>query len=115
MIRNDFSKKLNGTRRIGLVWRTWRGANWPIFCSRSKKGQFDVNLERRKLDAVTNRLVLGVLTAAIFVGSARVLSSSVPPLIQGDSVLGALGCLISLSMGFRLVRAIRRLGNIESN
>lgn len=79
-----------------------------------KRGQFDVNLEHRKLDSVTNRLVLGVLTAALFVGSAMVLSSSVPPLIQGVSVVGAVGCLFSLSMGFRLVRAIQRSGNIES-
>lgn len=79
-----------------------------------KKGQFDVALEHRKLDSVTNRLVLGVLTAALFVGSAMILSSSVPPLIQGVSVMGALGCLISFSMGFRLVRAIQRSGNIDS-
>ncbi len=79
-----------------------------------KRGKFDVHLEHRKLDSVVNRLVLGVLTAALFVGSSLILSNNVPPLIQGVSIFGALGCLISFSMGFRLVRAIQRSGNIES-
>jgi ubiquinone biosynthesis protein len=79
-----------------------------------KQGQFDVHLEHRKLDAVVNRLVMGVLTAAFFVGSAMILSSQVPPLVQGVPVVGAVGCLISCGMGLRLVRAIQNSGNIVS-
>ena len=79
-----------------------------------KRGRFDVNLEHRKLDAVINRLVMGVLTAALFVGSSMMLSFEVPPLIRGVSVVGALGCLTSFWMGFHLLRAIQKSGNIRS-
>lgn len=79
-----------------------------------KKGRFDVHLEHRKLDAVANRLVMGVLTAALFVGSAMILSFDVPPTFHGISMAGATGCLIAIAMGFRLVRAIQKSGNIES-
>jgi ubiquinone biosynthesis protein len=79
-----------------------------------KGGKFDVHLEHRKLDPVVNRLVLGVLTAALFVGSAMILSSDVPPTFHGVSIAGSAGCLIAFAMGFRLVRAIQRSGNIES-
>lgn len=79
-----------------------------------KSGRFDVHLEHRKLDAVTNRLVLGILSAALFIGSSQMLSSGVPPLIRGVSVVGALGCVAAVYLGFRLVRAIQRSGNIIS-
>ena len=79
-----------------------------------KRGQFDVHLEHRNLNTVVNRLVMGVLTAALFVGSSMILSSEVPPTIRGVSVVGALGCLTSFGLGYRLVRAIQKSGNIES-
>lgn len=79
-----------------------------------KRGQFDVHLEHRKLDSVANRVVLGVLTAALFVGSSLILSFNVPPMVGGVSVFGSLGCLIAFSMGYRLVRAIQKSGNIVS-
>ncbi len=82
--------------------------------SQVKRGQFDVHLEHRKLDPVVNRLVLGVLTAALFVGSSMILSSSVPPRLWEVSVPGAAGCAIAVFMGYRLMRAIRRSGNIDS-
>ncbi len=79
-----------------------------------KRGRFDVNLEHRKLDAVTNRMVMGILSAALFVGSSMILSNNVPPLLFGVSVIGAIGCLVGVVMGFRLVRAIQRSGNVIS-
>ncbi len=79
-----------------------------------KRGRFDVHLEHRKLDAVINRMVMGVLTAALFVGSAMILSSEVPPLFRGISVIGAAGCLAASWMGISLWRAILKSGNIYS-
>lgn len=83
--------------------------------SQIKRGQFDVNLELRKIDAVINRLVMGVIVAALFVGSSMILSSNVPPLIWGVSAFGAFGCLVSFTMGFRLVRAIHKSGSVNSS
>ena len=79
-----------------------------------KRGKFDVHLEHRKLDSVVNRLVMGILSAALFVGSSFILSNSVPPLVKGISISGSLGCLASVLMGLRLLRAIQRSGNIDS-
>ncbi len=79
-----------------------------------KTGKFDVNLEHRKLDVVVNRLVLGILSAALFIGSSLMLSNAVPPVIRGVSVVGALGCAAGVLLGFRLVHAIQRSGSIIS-
>ena len=81
--------------------------------SQVKRGKFEVHLEHRKLDSVVNRLVMGILSAALFVGSSFILSAKVPPLVQGVSIVGALGCTAAVFMGFLLVRAIQRSENIE--
>ena len=36
---------------------------------RIKEGSFDVHLDHRRLDSIVNRLVLGILAAALFMGS----------------------------------------------
>jgi ubiquinone biosynthesis protein len=80
---------------------------------RIRRGSFDVNLEHRRLDTIVNRLVLGILTAALFVGSASLLSNQVKPLLWDTSVPGAVGALTAVILGFTLVRAIRHSGSIE--
>ena len=80
---------------------------------RVRKGSFDVKLEHRRLDSIVNRLVLGILTAALFVGSTSLLSSSVKPLLWETSVPGAIGCLVSVVLGFTLIRAIGKSGSIQ--
>ncbi len=82
--------------------------------SQIKRGKFDVNLEHRKLDSVANRLVMGILTAALFVGSSLILSFKVPPLVESVSVIGVLGCTGAVFMGFFLIREIRRSENSGS-
>ena len=44
-------------------------------------GKFDVHLDHRGLEPSVNRLVLGMLTSALFLGSALILSTEVPPLL----------------------------------
>ena len=79
---------------------------------RIRRGSFDVHLEHRRLDTTVNRLVLGVLSAALFVGSAFLWGTNVKPLVAGVSLPGAAGCVIAVYLGFILVRAIRMAGNI---
>lgn len=81
--------------------------------NRIRRGSFNINLEHRKLDTIVNRLVLGILTAALFVGSASLWSNEVKPLIFETSLPGAIGCLIAVYLGFTLIRAIRKSGNIR--
>lgn len=85
-------------------------------------GHFDINIEHRRLGPSVNRLVVGMITSALFLGSALMLSFKVPPvLFPGDgwggfediSLIGILGVVVSMMMGFRLVWAIRKSGNLD--
>lgn len=82
--------------------------------ARFRDGTLTVHLDHRHLDPIVNRLVLGVLTAAIFLGSSQLWSSQAQPLLWGVSVFGALGYVISVYLGWKLLRAIRKSGNIDS-
>jgi ubiquinone biosynthesis protein len=76
-------------------------------------GKFDVHLDHRRLEPSINRLVFGMLASALFLGSALLCHSRVPPLVGDVSVLGALGCIISFMLGLRLLWAIRKSGRLE--
>ena len=85
-------------------------------------GSFDIHLEHRRLGPTANRLVLGLMTSALFLGSALMLSYKVPPLIFPEtawmgihklSLLGLSGALVSLLMGFRVMWSIRKSGNLD--
>ena len=90
-----------------------------------QSGKFDVHLDHRGLEPSVNRLVLGMLASALFLGSALMLSRSVPPLmehlpltgwipaIQGVSVPGLLGIGLSIALGLRLWRAINKSGRLD--
>jgi ubiquinone biosynthesis protein len=79
-----------------------------------RDGAFSVHLDLRNIDPVINRLVLGVITAALFVGSALLWSMKAPPVIDGVSAFGGAGCLIAACLGWRLLRAIKKSGDINS-
>lgn len=85
-------------------------------------GRFDIHLDHRRLGPTVNRLVLGMLTSALFMGSSLMLSYKVPPLwfanqgpwgIHDLSLLGLTGCIVSIMLGIRLVWAIRKSGNLD--
>lgn len=78
-----------------------------------QSGRLDVHLEHRRLEPSVNRLVLGMLTSALFLGSALLWSREVPPVIGGVSVCGVLGCGLSLILGLRLLWAIRKSGHLD--
>lgn len=87
-----------------------------------QSGRFDVHLDHRRLGPSVNRLVLGLLTSALFLGSSIMLSTKVPPLLFPKtpflgfyevSAIGLSGCMISFMLGFRLVWAIRKSGNLD--
>ena len=56
-----------------------------------REGTFSVHLEHRHLDPATNRLVLGLLAAALLVSSALLWSMRAAPLISGISLFGGAG------------------------
>jgi ubiquinone biosynthesis protein len=75
-------------------------------------GRFDVHLDHRGLEPSVNRLVLGMLTSALFLGSSLMISRDVWPL-HGVSVPGALGVALSAVLGLRLLRAISKSGRLD--
>ncbi len=79
---------------------------------RLRAGTFDVNLEHRKLDRVTNRVVYGILAAALFLGSVVLWAAEVPPMYRGVSVLGLAGLVSAVVLGVRLLRAVQRSGDL---
>jgi ubiquinone biosynthesis protein len=76
-----------------------------------KRGRFDVHLEHRRLETTVNRLVMGLVVAALFMGSSQLWSNSVPPLLYGVSIPGSLGCFIAVTLGIRLLQAVKHWGN----
>lgn len=89
-----------------------------------QSGKFDVHLDHRGLGPSVNRLVLGMLASALFVGSSLMLSYKVPPVLfhrqeptylglQNISILGLAGCVISVIVGLRLLRAIGKSGHLD--
>lgn len=75
-------------------------------------GRFDVHLDHRGLEPSVNRLVLGMLTSSLFLGSALMISRHVWPL-HGVSMPGTLGLVLSALLGLRLWRAISKSGRLD--
>jgi ubiquinone biosynthesis protein len=84
-----------------------------------QSGSFDVHLDHRGLEPSINRLVLGLLTSALFLGSSWLLAQRVPPLIPWPaalselSLLGVVGSTLSILLGLRLLRAINKSGHLD--
>jgi len=85
-----------------------------------QSGKFDVHLDHRGLEPSVNRLVLGMLASALFLGSSLLLSRQVPPTfdiswlgMHDISALGAAGCVVSALLGLRLWRAINKSGRLD--
>jgi ubiquinone biosynthesis protein len=81
---------------------------------RVRDGTFSVHLDHRHLDPVINRLVLGVMTSALIVGSSLLWSMKAPPVLAGVSVFGGAGYLVAMYLAWRIVRAIKKSGDISS-
>lgn len=80
---------------------------------RFRKGTMEIHMDHRGLEHSANRLVFGILTAAIFMGSSMVLSAGVPPLVFELSILGLVGYVVALVMGIRIMWAITIHGKLD--
>lgn len=73
-------------------------------------GRFDIHLDHRGLEPSVNRLVLGMLASALFVGASLLLSRNVPPVIYW---MGMAAAVVSIGMGMRLWLAINKSGHLD--
>lgn len=105
-------------RKAGRMYADWNQlfAELPReameILRRARSGKLDVHLVHRGLDETVNRLVYGVMTAALFLGSCLIVATRIPPLIGGVSFFGGLGCVFSIYQALRLLRAIRKSGDL---
>jgi len=81
---------------------------------RVRDGTFTVHLDHRHLDPIVNRLVMGVMASALILGSSLLWTMKAPPTLWGVSVFGGLGYLVAIYLSWRLLRAIKRSGDINS-
>jgi len=106
-------------QRFRRLYREWeylaevfpRGATDLL--QQIQAGKFSVHLEHQRLEPSVNRLVWGMITSALFLGSSLLWSHEVPPLLGGVSVFGVTGCVLSLLLSLRLLRAIRKSGYLD--
>jgi len=117
------SRRLSARRILGRLQHTYR--DWERLVqtlprdlgdvlNRVRDGTFSVHLDHRHFDPVINRLVLGVMTAALLLSSALLWSMKAPPTIKGVSVFGGLNFAMAAYFGWRLLRAIKKSGDINS-
>lgn len=74
---------------------------------RFRDGKLDIHHEHRGIERTVNRLVRGIITAALIVASAQMWVARTPPTIGEVPVLGALGYLIAAWLGVKLIRSTR--------
>jgi ubiquinone biosynthesis protein len=119
--RRALGRRLSPRRLQRRLWRS--GRDWQrLFdiaprelaemLERIRQGTLDVHLQHRGLDATLNRVIYGMLSAALILASAQLLAGAVPPLLWGLSVLGVVGAVGALVLTLRLLWAIRRFGGL---
>jgi ubiquinone biosynthesis protein len=78
---------------------------------RVRAGKLGIRHEHHRLENTVNRLVMGLLSAALVVSSAVLWSATAPPVIFGVSVPGLLGYVLGLVLGYRVLRKLGRGGD----
>jgi ubiquinone biosynthesis protein len=106
-------------RKVRQVLREWESLGEMLpravadVLQKVRSGRVHVNLEHKGLEPSVNRLVLGVLTGALFVGSALLWCFRAPPVLADVSLIGAAGCALSMALAVRLAWAIRKSGRLD--
>ncbi|MBO0697793.1 MAG: AarF/ABC1/UbiB kinase family protein [Zavarzinella sp.] len=109
---------------VGQLWRRFRrkvrrtARDWDRFLTdlpreldeimkRFREGKLDIHHEHKGMERTVNRLVRGLIAAALIVASAMMWSMNTPPLLYGLSVFGVLGYAVAIWMAFWLIRSAR--------
>jgi ubiquinone biosynthesis protein len=105
---------------VGRLWQRFRrkvartARDWDRFLSdlpreldeimkRFREGKLDIHHEHKGIEKTVNRLVRGIITAALILGSTWLWSNKTPPLIYDTSVFGVLGYALAMVLAFRLL------------
>lgn len=129
--RKAMLRRLSPTRRLKKMRRIYSEFEHLVeitprrlmdIMEQVQQGRFEINLDHGGLGPSVNRLVLGMLTSALFLGSTLMLSREVTPLLFAEttvlgmhriSLLGLFGCAMSVLLGLRLIRSIMKSGHLD--
>jgi ubiquinone biosynthesis protein len=109
---------------VGQLWKRFRrkvartARDWDRFLSdlpreldeimkRFREGKLDIHMEHRGIERTVNRLVRGIIAAALILGSTLLWALKTPPLLYETSVFGVLGYAVAIWMAIRLIRSAR--------
>jgi len=105
-------------RRARRTWRDWDRLLDALprdtreVLGRLREGSFRVHFDLAHLDKVLNRLTLGILVAALILSASALWIADAPPRIGSTSLLGLVAYALALAFGWRLLRAMRRSGDL---
>ena len=87
--------------------------------NRIKEGKITIEVEPKgwdpvyqNLDAISNRIAMAIIVAAMIMGSGLVVLSDIPPKVSGIPVIGVIGFIIAAFFAFRLFSSIRKHGKL---
>ncbi len=130
-IRRAAYRRLGPRRRIKQIRRMLLEAEYFMevvpdqilgLLEQARRGQLSIRMEHHRIGATANRLVLGLIASALFVGSSMLLASNVPPVLFAEpthfglhrlSILGICGAAASILMMLRLYIAINSSGHLS--
>ncbi len=115
-------RQVEKLRRLADEW-TVLAETLPLsvrmLLDRVQKGRFNIHLEHQHVEPAVNRLVFGMVTSSLFIGSALLLCHKVAPVVPfiegGLSIPGLLACALSGVLGLRLMWAIRQSGRLQKS
>ncbi len=120
-------RRLRQARRIYLEAESFLEAAPDEIVSllqQARRGEVRLTLEHQRLGPSINRLVLGLMTSAVFLGSSLMLAMKVPPLLftsesflglKDLSLLGIAGIIGSITVMMWVLLAINRSGHLTRN
>lgn len=76
-----------------------------------QENKFSIRIESDRMENGVNRLVFGLITSSLFLGSSMLMAFKTPPVLWGVSALGLVGYIISLAFGLKLLWEIYVYGN----
>ena len=129
-LRRSMFRRLSPQRRLRQARRIYLEAEsfletapdeFLLLMKQARRGEVRLTLEHQRLSPSINRLVLGLMTSAVFLGSSLMLAMKVPPMlftkepflgIKDLSILGIAGIIGSATVMMWLLLAINRSGHL---
>ncbi len=130
-VRRAARKRLSPQRRLHQVRRMLLETEYLMqvipdqvvsLLEQTSRGELQIQLDHRSIGSTVNRLVVGLIASALFLGSSLLLAMEVPPVmfanatyfgIQQISMLGTIGTIVSVMMMLRLYLAINASGHLS--